>query len=169
MTATQTYQTRPLGCWAKAKELRTQYYKDYATAHERGGIRWAGGAWTFGAIPCGLGDDVYSLTSEPYGASIAANTKFSLKCLEATERAGYARDLCSYMRNYWGSLLLNEYLWGGPFPKPASRISSGRIISAVVTPSGIRWCAIMNRISRASALTWRSDRRGRSPATRWTT
>ena len=118
MTATQIYPTRPLGCWAKAKELRSQYYKDYATAHERGGIRWAGGAWTFGAIPCGLGDDVYSLTSEPYGASIAANTKFSLKCLEATERAGYARDLCSYMRNYWGSLLLDEYLWGGPFPKP---------------------------------------------------
>ncbi len=53
MTATQIYPTRPLGCWAKAKELRAQYYKDYATAHERGGIRWAGGAWTFGAIPCG--------------------------------------------------------------------------------------------------------------------
>ena len=22
------------------------------------------------------------------------------------------------MRNYWGSILLDEYLWGGPFPKP---------------------------------------------------
>jgi benzoyl-CoA reductase subunit B len=118
MTAGQTYATRPLQCWPKAKELRQQYYKDYATAHERGGLRWAGGAWTFGAIPCGLGDDVYSLTSEPYGASIAANKEFSLKCLEATERAGYARDLCSYMRNYWGSLLLDKFLWGGPFPKP---------------------------------------------------
>ena len=127
MTATQTYQTRPLGCWAKAKELRTQYYKDYATAHDRGGIRWAGGAWTFGAIPCGLGDDVYSLTSEPYGASIAANTKFSLKCLEATERAA----------------------------RYPSRTSSGRIIFAAVTPTGIRRCAIMHRTSRASALTWR--------------
>ena len=118
MTTGALYETKPLNCWAKAKEIREDYYRDYANAHENGGLRWAGGAWTFGAIPCGLGDDVWSLTSEPYGASIAANKVFSLRCLEATEKAGYARDLCSYMRNYWGSILLNEYAFGGPFPKP---------------------------------------------------
>ncbi len=118
MATKQTYETKPLDCWNKAKEIRKQYYLDYARAHEKGGLRWAGGAWTFGAIPCGLGDDVYSITSEPYAASVAANREFSLRCLEASERSGYARDLCSYMRNYWGSIILNEYLWGGPFPKP---------------------------------------------------
>ena len=118
MATKQLYPTRQLECWGKAKEIRENYYRDYATAHDRGALRWAGGAWTFGAIPCGLGEDVYSITSEPYAASIAANKEFSNRCLEATERAGYARDLCSYMRNYWGSLLLDEFLWGGPFPKP---------------------------------------------------
>ncbi len=118
MATKQLYETRQLECWGKAKEIRENYYRDYATAHDRGALRWAGGAWTFGAIPCGLGEDVYSITSEPYAASIAANREFSNRCLEATERAGYARDLCSYMRNYWGSLLLDEFLWGGPFPKP---------------------------------------------------
>jgi len=118
MSAKELYKTKPLGCWNKAKEIRQNYYLDYAKAHERGGLRWAGGAWTFGAIPCGLGDDVWSITSEPYSASIANNKEFSMRCLEATERAGYARDLCSYMRNYWGSVILNEFLWGGPFPKP---------------------------------------------------
>ncbi len=118
MAAEAIYKTRPLECWNKAKEIRRKYYEDYAKAHDEGGIRWAGGAWTFGAIPCGLGDDVYSITSEPYGASIAADKEFSMRCLEATERAGYARDLCSYMRNYWGSILLDKYLWGGRFPKP---------------------------------------------------
>jgi benzoyl-CoA reductase subunit B len=117
MTAKPIYKTKPLACWNKAKEIRNNYYLDYAKAHERGGIRWAGGAWTFGALPSGLGDDVHSITSEPYGASIAADKEFSTRCLEATERAGYARDLCSYMRNYWGSILLDEYLWGGRFPK----------------------------------------------------
>jgi benzoyl-CoA reductase subunit B len=114
----QIYETKPLECWGKAKEIRDNYYRDYAKAHEKGGLRWAGGAWSFGAVPCGLGDDVYSITSEPYAASISANREFSTKCLEATERAGYARDLCSYMRNYWGSIILDEYLWGGSFPKP---------------------------------------------------
>jgi len=114
----QLYKTKPLGAWEKAKEIRKNFYLDYAKAHEMGGLRWAGGAWTFGAVPAGLGDDVWSITSEPYAASIAASRDFSMECLEATERAGYARDLCSYMRNYWGSIILNKYLWGGPFPKP---------------------------------------------------
>jgi benzoyl-CoA reductase subunit B len=118
MASKQTYETKPLECWGKAKEIREDFYRDYAQAHDKGGLRWAGGAWTFGAVPCGLGDDVSSLTSEPYAASIAADKEFSMRCLEAAERAGYARDLCSYMRNYWGSVILDEYLWGGSFPKP---------------------------------------------------
>ena len=116
--ATTQYPTAPLSCWNKAKELRNAYYKEYATAHDRGALRWAGGAWSLGAIPAGLGRDVHSLTSEPYGASIAFDRDFSIECMEATEKAGYARDLCSYMRNYWGSLLLNKFAFGGPFPKP---------------------------------------------------
>lgn len=118
MSTKALYKTEPLKSWGRAKEIRENYYRDYAQAHEKGGLRWAGGAWTFSAIPCGLGEDVWSITSEPYGASIAANKEFSMRCLEATERAGYARDLCSYMRNYWGSIILDEYVFGGRFPKP---------------------------------------------------
>ncbi|MBI4723009.1 MAG: 2-hydroxyacyl-CoA dehydratase, partial [Candidatus Stahlbacteria bacterium] len=114
------YPTEKLKCWDKAKELRLQYYKNYAEAKStsKAGIRWAGGAWQFDAIPSGLGDDVYPLTGEPYGASIAFNKEFALQCQEAVEKARYARDLCSYMRNYWGSVILNRYAFGGEFPKP---------------------------------------------------
>ncbi len=110
--------TRPLECWAKAKEIRQDYYRSYAEAHDKGQLRWAGGAWSFDAVPAGLGDDIRMITSEPYGASIAFDREFSNRCLEAVEKAGYARDLCSYMRNYWGSILLDEYAFGGKFPKP---------------------------------------------------
>ncbi len=118
------YKIAPLKTWQRAKEIRANYYRDYEAAHEKGGLRWAGGAWTFDAIPAGLGDDVHSITSEPYGATIAYQKEFSDRCLEAAENAGYARDLCSYMRNYWGSILLDEYGWvepgeeRKPFPKP---------------------------------------------------
>lgn len=117
MTAS-LWKTKPLECWQKAKELREKYYRDYAAAKERGGLRWGGGAWSFDAIPAGLGGDVYNLTSEPYGATIALDRQFCLECHEATEAAGFARDLCAYMRAYWGSVLLNKYAWGGEFPKP---------------------------------------------------
>jgi benzoyl-CoA reductase subunit B len=112
------YPTEGLKCWKKAKELREKYYRDYITAKERGGIRWSGNAPSLDAIPYGLGDDVYHLTSEPYGASVAFNKEFSRKCQAAVEAKGYARDLCAYMRNYFGSILINEFAFGGPFPKP---------------------------------------------------
>ncbi|MFQ5819405.1 MAG: benzoyl-CoA reductase, bzd-type, subunit O [Candidatus Heimdallarchaeota archaeon] len=115
------YPMERLKCWGKAKNLRENYYEDYAKAHERGGIRWAGGAWSFDAIPAGLGEDVYSLTGEPYGATVAWNKDFAVECQEAIEAKGFARDLCSYMRNYWGSVLLDKYAWpefSEKFPKP---------------------------------------------------
>jgi benzoyl-CoA reductase subunit B len=112
------YKTEPLKCWKKAKELRLNYYKKYATIKEKGGIRWAGGAWAFDSIPAGLGDDVVHITGEPYAASIAWNKEFSNRCLAAVEAKGWARDLCAYMRNYWGSMYLNEYAFGGEYPKP---------------------------------------------------
>lgn len=111
------YKTEPLKCWNKAKELRDSYYRDYVTAHERGAIRVAGSAWAFSAVPEGLGEVAW-LTGEPYGASCAFDKKFSMECLEAAEKKGFARDLCAYMRNYWGSILLDKYVFGGKFPKP---------------------------------------------------
>lgn len=112
------YKTEPLKCWTKAKELRQTYYQDYKQAKDKGGIRWTGGAWAFDAIPAGLGRDVYNITGEPYGASIAFDRKFSKECMEAAEAKGWARDLCSYMRNYWGSMYLNKYAFGGDYPTP---------------------------------------------------
>ena len=72
------YKTEPLKSWKKAKELRQKYYEDYQNAHTKGGIRWTGGAWAFDAIPAGLGTDVYNITGEPYGASIAFDKKLSI-------------------------------------------------------------------------------------------
>jgi len=112
------YKSKKLECWGKAKEIRQNYYKDFAKAKEKGGIRWTGGAWQLDSIPMGLGDDVYPLTSEPYGASIGNDPAFTVQCAEAAEAKGFARDLCAYMRNEWGSVILNKYYFGGEWPKP---------------------------------------------------
>ncbi|MDP2644513.1 MAG: benzoyl-CoA reductase, bzd-type, subunit O [Desulfobacterales bacterium] len=110
------YKTEPLKCWQKAKELRQKHYTDYARAHEKGGLRWAGGAWSFDAIPEGLGPDVYPLSGEPYGATVSLSP-IGPEALKAVERQGYARDICAYARNYLGSILIDKYVLGGPFPK----------------------------------------------------
>ncbi|ADC65343.1 benzoyl-CoA reductase, bzd-type, O subunit [Ferroglobus placidus DSM 10642] len=114
---------RPFECWDDFKKYRMEYYKNYLEAKEKGGIRWAGSAWAFDPVPAGLGEDVYPLTGEPYGATCAFFRDFSYRALEAIERKGVARDLCGYMRNYWGSIVLDKYLLADgtevePFPKP---------------------------------------------------
>ena len=71
------YPTEPLKLWGKAKQLREQYYMNYARAKEKGGLRWSGSAWALDALPAGLGDDVYSLTGEPYAAAVSHDRKFA--------------------------------------------------------------------------------------------
>ena len=110
MDEKELYPTEPLKCWKKAKELRFRYYKDYVEAKERGGIRWSGSGWAFHSLPSGLGNDVYSVTGEPYGATNAFFSEFSVQCLEAAESAGIARDLCGYLRNYWGGIILDKFI-----------------------------------------------------------
>ena len=122
--AESVYKTKPLDCWRKAKELRQQYFRDYVEAKDKGGIRWSGGSLAFGAITAGLGDDVHSLATEPYAAVVVGSGSFAMECLEAVERAGFARDICAYTRNYWGSILLDRYAFGGTFPKPDFRWQS---------------------------------------------
>ncbi|MDK9705149.1 MAG: benzoyl-CoA reductase, bzd-type, subunit O [Sulfuritalea sp.] len=118
MSAQNKYPTESLKLWGKAKQLREQYYQNYARAKDNGGLRWSGSAWALDAVPAGLGDDVYSLTGEPYAAAVAHDKKFAKECMDAAESVGFARDLCSYMRIYWGGMHLDKYLYGGKFPKP---------------------------------------------------
>ena len=118
MIATTRYKAEPLKLWNKAKELREQYYLDYAQAKDKGGLRWSGSAWALDALPAGLGEDVHSLTGEPYAAAVAHDPKFAKECMDAAEAYGFARDLCSYMRIYWGGMHIDKYLFGGKFPKP---------------------------------------------------
>ncbi|MFQ5826084.1 MAG: benzoyl-CoA reductase, bzd-type, subunit O [Dehalococcoidia bacterium] len=114
--AEQRYKSKPLESWQKAKELRLNLYKDIATAKERGKVLVSGG--TEGLIVLASGYDSVFFGGEPYGASAASMHGFALECQEAAEGKGFARDLCGYMRTYFGSMFLDRYAFGGPFPKP---------------------------------------------------
>jgi benzoyl-CoA reductase subunit B len=123
------YPTEPLKCWEEAKHIRKKYYEDYLKAPETGGLRVSGSATMFYSVPAGLGRDVHFLTGEPYAASVASREDFCAPCLEAVERAGIARDLCSYMRDYWGSLIIDKFILADGtvlegWPKPDFHFSS---------------------------------------------
>lgn len=118
MAEEKRWKSKPFETWGRIKEFRQNYYRDYAEAHQKGGLRCVGGAAGMPALVKGLGDDVYFMSSEGYGATIGNDPKFSLECHEAVEKEGFARDLCAYLRGYWGSVFLNKYYFGGEFPMP---------------------------------------------------
>ncbi|EFK08272.1 putative benzoyl-CoA reductase, bzd-type, O subunit [delta proteobacterium NaphS2] len=113
------YKTAPLKSWDKAKEIRLNIYKEIAEAKSKGKVLLGGGAESLIALPTGF--DYAMLVGEPYGAAISYLAKSDpdeyMKYVEASEHAGYPRDLCAYMRNYIGSILRDKYVFGGPFPK----------------------------------------------------
>jgi benzoyl-CoA reductase subunit B len=49
----------------------------------------------------------------------------STQCVEAVEAKNFARDMCAYMRNYWGSMFINKSPFGGEFPKPDFCLQAG--------------------------------------------
>ena len=126
---TKEYPTEPLKSWNDAKGLRSKFYQAYVDAHDKGGIRYAGSTIGFHSIMRGFGKDVYNLAGEPYGATTAFFKDFSIQCEEACEKAGISRDLCSYMRNYWGSVIMNKMVLPDgtvldKFPKPDVLLTS---------------------------------------------
>ncbi|MBF8265287.1 MAG: bcrB bzdO [Dehalococcoidia bacterium] len=111
------HQTKQLQMWQKAKELRLKYFKEVQTAKEQGKTLVLVDSGSFIELPAGLGGYA-CLEGHPYGATVGMDLDFARECAEATEARGYARDLCVYTRNFWGSMFLNRYYFGGEFPKP---------------------------------------------------
>jgi benzoyl-CoA reductase subunit B len=110
--AERKWETRPLDCWAKAKELRAKFYQDEATAKEQGSFLVEGSDAT---ITAGIGN-CHVVFCNPLGASIAnESTEFARQCRGVTEGLGYGRDIGGYIQNALGAMFSNRGLMGREF------------------------------------------------------
>ncbi|MBI4295689.1 MAG: 2-hydroxyacyl-CoA dehydratase [Chloroflexi bacterium] len=110
----QKWETRPLKCWDKAKEIRRKYDKGRVEAEQKGKQLVDG---LDGSIFAALGDLQATMTN-PLGAMIAnRNPTFSRQCLAEGECQGFGREICGYHREVFGSMYLDRDLEGGTFPR----------------------------------------------------
>lgn len=107
MTGKKKYETKPLDCWEKAKELRRNFYQDVWEAKEKGKLLVTGGEYSFLPLPAGVGDYEF-LGGEPFGATVATDPEFCVRAHDATAARGYPTNMCAYMRAYWGCMFLDE-------------------------------------------------------------
>src|SRR3990172_6117719 len=107
------WETRPLECWDKAKELRREFDQGRVKAQDEG--KWlVDGRDT--QIFEALGG-LQSVMTNPLGAMTQArNHEFARQCRAETECQGFGREVCGYHRNVICAMYLGRDLSGGPFP-----------------------------------------------------
>src|SRR3989304_9186409 len=109
------WESRPLDCWEKAKELRREFDQGRVKAAEMGKLLIDGRDTQIFAA---LGGTLQSVMTNPQGAMTQArNHEFARQCRGEAECQGFGREICGYHRNVFGSMYLNKDLTGGPFPK----------------------------------------------------
>jgi benzoyl-CoA reductase subunit B len=101
----QTYETKPLECWQKMKELRRAHVRHLWHSKEQGVPLIIGTAEIFQALPAGLGDYA-GFGFGPNFGRIIRDPDLTNQCLEALEARGYGRDICGVCRVNLGSMLL---------------------------------------------------------------
>lgn len=100
------YPTKPLECWAKAKELRRMRNRHVWTAQEKGEVVIQG--LLLEGMPslfAGLGDFA-DPSFGPHYNQLMKNHPELIRCMEVAEARGYGRDMCSSMRLHLGQLLM---------------------------------------------------------------
>lgn len=101
----QVYETRPIQCWAKMKELRRQHFFHTWRAHEEGDLVISGVVESFLGVLSGMGNFA-NPTYGPYFTRILREPQEALKYLEEVERRGYSNDICSSMRLHMGQVFM---------------------------------------------------------------
>lgn len=104
-TGFQVYETRPIQCWGKMKELRRQHFRHTWTAHESGDLVIIGVVESFLGVLAGMGDFA-NPTYGPYFTRILREPQEALKYVEEVEKRGYSRDICSSMRLHMGQMFM---------------------------------------------------------------
>ncbi|MDP6510235.1 MAG: 2-hydroxyacyl-CoA dehydratase family protein [Dehalococcoidia bacterium] len=99
----QQYQTEPVKCWGRMKELRRGHFRHTWDAAARGEPVIQGIVEFFLGYFSGIGDFA-NPSYGPYFTVMMRNPEFATKVFEGAEARGLPRDICSSMRCHLGQL-----------------------------------------------------------------
>ena len=103
------WESKPLECWGKLKELRRRFITEMWTAKDRGELLMMGGTGPLHALPAGLGKFHFFGGLGPNFGRIMEDLPLLTKCMDTSEQMGYGPDTCSTLRCTLGSMFLGEF------------------------------------------------------------
>ena len=106
--STQVYETRPLECWAKLKELRRSQVRELWQAREKGELLIMGVLGFLTSLPAGFGDYKSFGLGPNFGRIMQDQDKAS-HVLAKAEARGYDLDTCPTLRSSLGALFSGDF------------------------------------------------------------
>jgi benzoyl-CoA reductase subunit B len=109
MQMKQQYETKPLDCWAKMKELRRWRFRNNWEARKKGEIVIMGEHMGMRPLWSGFGSDHYAVMSvSPYWTGTKRDHQALLKVLEYVDAKGYGGEICGSLKIHLAHLLMGE-------------------------------------------------------------
>jgi benzoyl-CoA reductase subunit B len=105
MQQIQKYQTRPLDCWPKMKEIRREHFKETWKAQQEGGLVIMGIFEWFLALCAGFGKFA-NPSYGPYFTTMMRDRNEADKCFGMAESRGFKQGICSSMLCHLGQLYM---------------------------------------------------------------
>ena len=105
---TALYESKPLECWGKLKELRRKQVRELWQAKEKGNLLLMGVMGFLTSLPAGFGD-YKSFGLGPNFGRIMEDPEQASRVLAAAEARGYDLDTCPTLRSSLGALFSGTF------------------------------------------------------------
>ncbi len=101
----ETYETKPLDCWAKVKELRSKHFWHTWNAQKQGGLLFLGQVYMYHGFYRGWGHYANpSIGAHFTRLARTPNAEGLTQVIEAAEAMGLGRDVCGAMKDHVGQV-----------------------------------------------------------------
>jgi benzoyl-CoA reductase/2-hydroxyglutaryl-CoA dehydratase subunit BcrC/BadD/HgdB len=114
MGSHRKYETKPLDCWSKGKELTIGFFRNVLQAKDQGkklGVAIGNGP---GALVRSIPDCEFIDLTYLFAAETTADSAQSIRFSDAAMARGYLGDICHPNLHLWGSMFLEEGFFTSP-------------------------------------------------------
>ena len=115
MVSYKKYETKPIDCWQKGKELSSAYQRDPSTVKEEGKVLGMGLANFANSLPAAFEDSEF-IDFATYLPTFITRTDLATQCIEAVGARGFSINICHAVQLIWGSMFLNSFPFGDSPP-----------------------------------------------------
>jgi len=108
MASYKKYETKPIDCWQKGKELSSAYQQNPSTVKAQGKVLGMGLANFANSLPAAFEDSEF-IDFSTYLPTFITKTDLAAQCFEAVGARGFSTNICHAVQLIWGSMFLNSF------------------------------------------------------------